>query len=148
MSMGAHGRDGRDHHRAPASLPISLVERASPLCSIVLDFGREIACFKASSFAAGDALNDAPHVVFSAYGEIEDVAVPPGGAVFFLDPDAFQALFGVEYAEEVVRTWKREGTFEPVTDDLARAIEAGRASLHGSGTADDPYYVEVERGGT
>ena len=51
MSMGVPGRDGRDHLRAPASLPISLVERVSPLCSIVLDSRRASACFKASSFA-------------------------------------------------------------------------------------------------
>ena len=92
-------------------------------------------------------MNDDAHVVFSAYGEIEDIAVPDGVA-FLISPDVIEALFGIEYAERVINGWANEGTFEPVTDDLARAIEAGRASLHGSGTADDPYYVEVERGDT
>ena len=114
--MGAHGRERRNHHRAPASLPISLVERVYRLCSIVLDFRRALAPYNASSFAAGDALNDAPHVVFSAYGEIEDVAVPDGVA-FLISPDVIEALFGIEYAERVVKGWANEGTFEPVADD-------------------------------
>ena len=147
MSMGAHGREGRDHPPARTERSICRVERASPLCSIVLDFGRALAPYNASSFAAGDALNDEAHVVFSAFGEVGQAAVPEGVA-FLIDPSVLEALFGIEYAERVVKGWANEGTFEPVADDVARAIEAGRASLHGSGTSDDPYYVEVERGVT
>lgn len=91
--------------------------------------------------------DDDAQVMFAAYGDLATVAVPAAGVVFRIDPSVVEALYGIAYVERVVRTWTNEGTFESVTDDLARACLAGRASLHGSGTAADPYYVEIEKGG-
>jgi hypothetical protein len=85
-------------------------------------------------------------VIFSAYGEVADIAVPDGVA-FVFDPEVLEALFGAEYAERVVRSWKDEGVFERVTDDIALAITDGRATLRGDGTNVNPYQVEVEEGG-
>jgi hypothetical protein len=62
---------------------------------------------------------------------------------FFLSEEMLEELFGVEYLDRVVKSWTRPGTFERVVDDVAREVQAGRASLHGDGTHTNPYYAEV-----